>query len=273
MYSEGRNVMKEWKVVLTVLISAALCGCGNSGATFNGNKVETDDTFEIDFSILNTSYSHDIECESGDSFSVWVDSEGGSIALTIQSGEDDPVYQGNNIPTTSFEVGIQEAGTYTVTVTGKKAKGHVTVEKYEPEVIVEESDDYTHVIDRVLNEFNFTPVEWGTTIDNSQDALISLAEDSTGRYKVYGIISKEKGCYGIILNDTIDGTDSNTNYAYEEWIYTEYEGDKPEFTWKDDKLYLTYPVADEDLIIPKTVHIDCGYDTGHMEIDVNADGN
>ena len=110
----------------------------------------------------------------------------------------------------------------------------MTVEKYEPEVIVEEIDDYTHVIDRVLNEFSFTPVEWGTTID---------------------------------------GTDSNTNYAYEEWIYTKYEGDKPEFTWKDDKLYLTYPVADEDLIIPKTVHIDCGYDTGHMEIDVNADNN
>ena len=55
--------MKEWKVVLTVLISAALCGYGNSGTTFNGNKVGTDDTFEIDFSILNTSYSHDIECE------------------------------------------------------------------------------------------------------------------------------------------------------------------------------------------------------------------
>ncbi len=186
---KGSNqVMKKWKVVLTVFISAILCGCGNSGAIFNGNKVGTDDT-------------------------------------------------------------------------------------YEPEVIVEESDDYTHVIDRVLNEYNFTPVEWGTTIDNSQDALISLAEDSTGRYKAYGIISKEKGCYGIILNDTIDGTDSNTNYAYEEWIYTEYEGDKPDFTWKDDKLYLTYPVAGEDLIIPKTVHIDCGYDTGHMEIDVNADSN
>ncbi len=27
------------------------------------------------------------------------------------------------------------------------------------------------------------------------------------------------------------------------------------------------------VLSPKTVHIDCGYDTGHMEIDVNADSN
>ncbi len=65
--------------------------------------------------------------------------------------------------------------------------------------------------------------------------------------------------------------DSNMNYIYEEWFYTGNVDTKPQFTWEDDTLHLTYPIASGQSIDMKTVSIDCGYDTGHMEFNNNGD--
>ena len=131
---------------------------------------------------------------------------------------------------------------------------------------------YSAVIDRVLTEFEFTPVAWDNTIewDKESDALIKMAQDPTGRYQVWGIISKEAGSYGLILDDTIDGTDTNTNYVYEPWHYTGNSEGEPKLEWDDDKLMFSYPIPTEDGYEVKTVLLDCRYDTGHMEF---ADGD
>ncbi len=133
-----------------------------------------------------------------------------------------------------------------------------------------DGDVYYMVMDRILGEYGLDGQEWGTSIDlkGEKDAVVSLAMDPTGRYKALGIISKEAGCYGIILDDTIDGTDENANYAYEAWAYTAKAEDKPEFKWEDDRLYFTYPVQIDNEIEIRTVPIDCGYDTGHMEFNM-----
>ena len=127
--------------------------------------------------------------------------------------------------------------------------------------------EYTAVIDRVLNEYNFEPVDWNNTIEWSEDAdvLIKMAEENKGRYKAYGIISKEAGPYGIVLIDTVDLTELNTNYVYEKWFYTGSSDGEPELKWDKSRLYFTYPVPSIIGYRMKTVMIDCGYDTGHME--------
>ena len=127
--------------------------------------------------------------------------------------------------------------------------------------------EYTAVIDRVLNEYNFEPVAWDNTIEWSEDAdiLIKMAEENKGRYKAYGIISKEAGPYGIVLIDTVDLTEINTNYVYEKWFYTGSSDGEPELKWDKSRLYFTYPVPSIIGYRMKTVMIDCGYDTGHME--------
>ena len=132
-------------------------------------------------------------------------------------------------------------------------------------------DKYSAVIDRVLTEFEFTPVAWDNTIaDKESDALIKMAQDPTGRYQVLGIISKEAGSYGVVLDDTIDGTDTNTNYVYEPWYYTGSSEGEPKLEWDDNKLMFSYPIPTDDGYEVKTVLLDCGYDTGHMEF---ADGD
>ncbi|MBQ6407133.1 MAG: hypothetical protein IJJ64_03750 [Butyrivibrio sp.] len=133
-----------------------------------------------------------------------------------------------------------------------------------------DGDEYYMVMDRILGEYGLDGQEWGTAIDlkGETDAVVTLAMDSTGRYKAFGIISKEAGCYGIILDDTIDGTQDNVNYSYEVWAYTGKTEEKPEFKWEDDQLYFTYPVQRDKEIEITTVPIDCGYDTGHMEFNM-----
>lgn len=125
------------------------------------------------------------------------------------------------------------------------------------------------VMDRVLNEYDFTPMDWSNTIEWEKDAdiLVKMAEDSTGRYQAWGIISKESGAYGIVLNDTIDGTDRNTNYVHVKWFYTGNSELEPSFSWENDELYFTYPapIKEADGYLTQKVKIDCGYDTGHME--------
>ncbi len=133
----------------------------------------------------------------------------------------------------------------------------------------DEAVAYDEVIFRVCDEYEYKPVPWSNTIEFKEkaDILINMAEDSTGRYKVYGIISKEYGCFGMILNDTIDGTEVNANTVYEKWYYTGVSESEPKLTWKGDKLYFTYPVPDADGFKKRTIGIDCGYNTGHMEFE------
>ena len=169
------------------------------------------------------------------------------------------------VNTSEIEQSKEQAGSEEIKVVTSES------EKVDNNDSVISEDKYSAVIDRVLTEFEFTPVAWDNTIaDKESDALIKMAQDPTGRYQVWGIISKEAGSYGVVLDDTIDGTDTNTNYVYEPWYYTGSSEGEPKLEWDDNKLMFSYPIPIEDGYEVKTVLLDCGYDTGHMEF---ADGD
>lgn len=116
---------------------------------------------------------------------------------------------------------------------------------------------------------------WNNTADVEQntDALIKMASDDTGRYEIYGIISKDYGTCGMLLNDWVGGSE-NWNFAYVPWYYSGAPDDEPVLEWDSsgtdkysfDKYVFSY-VSDYENGVPvwyKAV-LDCGYDTGHME--------
>ena len=121
---------KRWIINVAVMlaVSVFLCAC-TKGATFSGSKTGDEDHFDIDFEMLNTSYSHELEMKEGEAFDVTVEAESGNISLTIQKEDDEPVYRGSNLESTAFQVGIEKEGTYTLTVEGKKARGHVNISR------------------------------------------------------------------------------------------------------------------------------------------------
>ena len=129
MRKQKYNIKRCVLTAITVLIvSMLLCACAQVSA-FNGNMTGEKDHFDMTFEILNTSYSHELEMKEGEALEVTVDAESGNLSLLIQKEDDKPIYQGNKIESAKFQVGIETEGTYTLTVIGKKARGHVIVNR------------------------------------------------------------------------------------------------------------------------------------------------
>ena len=129
MRKQKYEIKRYFLTTVTVLIvSTLLCACAQ-GAAFNGNMTRDKDHFDMTFEILNTSYSHELEMKEGEALEVAVDVESGDLSLLIQKDDDKPIYQGNRIESAKFQVGIESEGTYTLTVIGKKTRGHVIVNR------------------------------------------------------------------------------------------------------------------------------------------------
>ncbi len=129
MRKQKYEIKRYFLTTVTVLIvSTLLCACAQ-GAAFNGNMTRDKDHFDMTFEILNTSYSHELEMKEGEALEVMVDVESGNLSLLIQKDDDKPIYQGNKIESAKFQVGIEAEGTYTLTVTGRKARGYVIVNR------------------------------------------------------------------------------------------------------------------------------------------------
>lgn len=94
-----------------------------------------------------------------------------------------------------------------------------------------------------------------------------MAADPTERYEIYGIVSAELGVFGMLLNDRIGGQD-NWNVVYEPWIASGMPEDQPQLVYEEGELLFSYVYGQDEegasLVSRKIV--DCGYDTGHMEL-------
>lgn len=123
--------MRVEKIVLSILCIFCMVsfgtGCGES--QFNGSKVSNENEFWMEYSAFNTTYEHNFELEQGDAIRCSVVADKGTVDISIHKGEEVNAYQGKDVPTGNFEVEIEEAGEYTITVTGNKAVGSVSFEK------------------------------------------------------------------------------------------------------------------------------------------------
>ena len=76
---------------------------------------------------MNTTDSQELVLENGDSIKVKMDVSGGNLSVKIQKDKEEPVYEREGISEAEkSDIKIEESGTYTVTVTGEKAKGNVS---------------------------------------------------------------------------------------------------------------------------------------------------
>lgn len=116
------------KVLLIVctlaLITISLTACGTK---FDGSRIGNDSEFIMEYSVLNTMDTQELIAESGDTISAKIVVNKGSLSIKIQRDGEEPVYESDGISESNeFDVEIDEGGTYTVEVTGKKAKGSVS---------------------------------------------------------------------------------------------------------------------------------------------------
>ncbi|MDE5910447.1 MAG: hypothetical protein K2H52_17225 [Lachnospiraceae bacterium] len=117
-----KNICLFWALILT----ASLTACASR---FDGSRTGNENQLIMEYEILNMTDTQNLELKDGDIVHFDVTSKSGSVAISLQKGEDKPIYEESDIPTSTFQVAIKDSGTYTVSVTGHKAKGSVSITK------------------------------------------------------------------------------------------------------------------------------------------------
>ena len=105
-------------IICTLVFLISLTACGTK---FDGSRTGNDSEFIMEYSVLNTTDAQDLTIEAGDTISAKIVVDKGSLSIKIQKDGEKPIYESNGISTSNeFDVEIDESGTYTVEVTGKK---------------------------------------------------------------------------------------------------------------------------------------------------------
>ena len=136
--------------------------------------------------------------------------------------------------------------------------------------IFEETNSiYHNVLSEVVSRVGLeNAYSWNNTVEFKEDAdvLIKMANDDTDEYEVYGIMSAEYGAFGLLLNDKKEGED-HWNFAYVPWFYSGAPDGQPVLEpTSDGKFLFTYVYAYDDAPLWRECILDCGYDTGYMEL-------
>ena len=110
-------------VILMILVLA----CKSRMFTeFEGSKTEDLTHFAMDFSVLNTTYTHEMSVGKDECVEVRIKKEKGTLSLKIEKEEGEPIYQGDDVSSGDFVVFAEESGNYRFTVSGKRAGGKVS---------------------------------------------------------------------------------------------------------------------------------------------------
>ena len=121
--------MRGFKKVITTILSLtivfAVVGCSNSKVSFDGSKTSNDDSFLVDFQVLDTKVYSIMHLSQGDIIETTIDIEKGSVDILVESENGIKAYRGDEVESGSFVIEITEAGTYTFSVSGNKAAGSV----------------------------------------------------------------------------------------------------------------------------------------------------
>ena len=95
---------------------------------FDGSRTGNDRELIMSYRMFNTTDSQELTVAAGDNIHVEITAERGQISLTIQRDGETPLYQAEEIASSdAFDLQANKDGTYTVSVTGKKAKGAISV--------------------------------------------------------------------------------------------------------------------------------------------------
>lgn len=120
-----------WAVLVLVLVVLGIAAWflyKQPAVKFDGERTVSaaPASFSLRFNVLNTAESQTLAFQEGDTLSVSWLIESGSVDILISMAGEEPIYQANGRgkgDEAAFDLTIPKSGDYTITVTGKNAKG------------------------------------------------------------------------------------------------------------------------------------------------------
>lgn len=213
---------KFFGIVYVLVIVLSLSACGKS--SFNGSRIGNDSQFIMEYKIFNTTDGQSLLLESGDIIRAKVVVDSGKLSIKIQKDSDTPIYESDNIVTSeSFDVEIQESGTYKITVTGEKAKGSVSFEKVAGEK-VEQEEAQQEVSEKTMDLSEaFQNIDGCAVIYSPGQKEYSFFNEDMCRqeespYSTFKIVSALLGLQnGVIVDEASTMGYDGTDYGNAEW--------------------------------------------------------
>ena len=215
--------MKKFLGIIGVLIIVfSLSGCGKS--SFDGSRIGNDSQFVMEYRIFNTTDEQSLLLDAGDTIRAKAVVDSGRLSIKIQKDSDAPIYENDNIVTSeSFDVEIQESGTYKITVTGEKTKGSVSFEKVageetERNEVQQEVSEKTIDLSEAFQDINgcaviYSPVQEEYLFFNKE-----MCMEQASPYSTFKIISALSGLQnGVIVDETSTMEYDGTNYGNLDW--------------------------------------------------------
>ena len=118
--------MKIFAKIMTLSLLILTIAVGCSKQVFDGSVTGNDEQFLLDFSILNTTKTHDIKLEKGQNVDVVFEIESGKLEIFVEDTSGEKIYEGNTGTSGEFTLGIPKTDTYKISVTGRDAKGNIS---------------------------------------------------------------------------------------------------------------------------------------------------
>lgn len=117
------------RILLSVFLVLAVIGCCVSCGkpAFDGNRVANENGLFLCFKMLDRVEETTISAHAGESLSVQIMLENGTVDLTITSPDGASAYTGTDLKNGIFSVGLPADGAYHIAVTGRYAAGVVEV--------------------------------------------------------------------------------------------------------------------------------------------------
>lgn len=211
--------MKKFLSIIGFLIIVfSLSGCGKS--SFDGSRIGNDSQFVMEYKIFNTTDEQSLLLEMGDTIQAKMVIDSGKLSIKIQKDNDTPIYENDNIVVSeSFNIEIQESGTYTVTVTGEKTKGSVSFEKIAGEETEQKEVSETTIdLSEAFRGVNGCAVIYSPVQEEYLFFNEDMCRQEESPYSTFKIISALSGLQNDIIVDELstmgyDGTD----YGNLEW--------------------------------------------------------
>jgi hypothetical protein len=111
-------------ICCVLLLALALTACG--GADFDGSRLGNESELTMEFKTLNREDEQNLTIGEGEHLHAEISVEKGSLSVVIEKDDEAPVYEDGDLKgDLVFDV-APEAGTYTVHVDGRKARGSVS---------------------------------------------------------------------------------------------------------------------------------------------------
>ena len=106
-----------------MLLIISLSACSSD---FDGSRTGNDTQLIMEYTEFNTTDTQDLVVEAGDIIHAEIVVEDGHLSYKIQKDDEEPIAESEGIFfSVEYDFDVEESGTYTVTVTGEKAKGSV----------------------------------------------------------------------------------------------------------------------------------------------------